>query len=70
MIDLFGKKRKQREKDLEIKVEALVSVLNDLLWNLDTLPMTASFKENWDLLKSLDKKEWICPATQKTNDRR
>lgn len=55
--DFFGRKRRRRERDLELKVEVLISVVNDLLWNLDTLPMSFDFNENWNLLQDLDKRD-------------
>jgi len=58
MIDfLFGRylERKKRQIELENAVDCLFDVLNELLWELPTLPNSESFISSWKTLQNLQK---------------
>jgi len=52
---VFGKWKKRRQ-EREKAIKCLISVTNDLLWQLDTIPNSESFRDNWKTLIELDKR--------------
>jgi len=51
----FSRNRKERETELRERVDLLTSLLNDLLWQMDTLPNTPEFHVRWKVLQALQK---------------
>jgi len=51
----FSRKRKQREKEVDEALDCVISLLNDLLWQMDTLPNAPEFRVRWKHLQTLQK---------------